>query len=323
MKQMIHPLRDDVFARLSEARPRLSPKMAQLSEYIIANYLKIPVMSTREVAAAAKVSLATVVRLPTLLGYDDFDVLRTSIQDRVNFDLTGVDRLRRLPGTSRSPAALLRRIIDRDSESLQALAHSFSEQQLESFSSALVKAERVTILGFRYVASLALYFAYALGKIRPNVFAWTHADSSLYDRARLLDKGDAIVVIAFPRYPSDMVNLARYARRQRARMLAITDSPLSPVLPLSDVALLAKASMLDFVGSLAAPAALINLVVSVAGMQMGQKAMERLAQLEEAAESCGTYVSPGGRTTLLERGKEFFWDALEGPHERTKLRKES
>jgi DNA-binding MurR/RpiR family transcriptional regulator len=318
---MIHPLRDDFFARLSAAGPRLSPKMAQLSEYVIANYLKIPVMSTREVAAAASVSLATVVRFPTLLGYADFDVFRSSIQDRVNFDLTGVDRLRTLPSSSRSPAALLRRIIDRDRESLEALARDFSEPKLEDFAGVLVKAERVTILGFRYVASLAQYFAYALGKIRPEVFAWTHADSSMYDRARLMNKGDAMVVIAFPRYPTDAVNLARYARRQGVKMLAITDSPLSPVLPLADVALLSKASMHDFVGSLAAPAALINGVVSVAGISMGQKAMERLEWLEEAAESCNTYVSPGGRATPRHNGRKFFWDVLEGPRERTKAKR--
>jgi len=310
MKQMIHPLGDDVFARLS-ARSRLSPKMAQLSQYVIENYLKVPVMNTREVAAAARVSLATVVRFPKVLGYADFDEFRASIQDRVNFDLTGVDRLRTLPSTSRSPSALLRRIIDRDAESLRALERSFSEPQLRRFSDALVKAGRVTILGFRYVASLAHYFCYALGKIRPNVFAWTHADSSLYDRARLMDRNDLVVVIAFPRYPTDVVKLVRYAGERGVKVLAITDSPLSPILPFSETTLFAKASMHDFVGSLAAPAALINCVVSDVGMRIGARAMERLELLEEAAAACGTYVSPDGRAVPLRKGRKFFWDVLE------------
>ena len=308
---MIHPLGDDVFARLSAAQPGLSPKMAQLSAYVIGNYLKVPVMSTREVAAAARVSLATVVRFPTMLGYAGFDEFRTSIQDRVNFDLTGLERLRTLPSTSRSPSALLRRIIDRDCESLRALAQDFSEPELGRFSGALIKAERVTILGFRYVGPLAQYFSYSLGKIRPHVYAWTHADSTLYDRARLMDRNDVIVVIAFPRYPADMVKMVRYARERGARILSITDSPLSPVLPLSEITLFAKASMLDFVGSLAAPAALINCVVSDIGMRMGARAMERLQSLEEAAASCGAYVSSGGKAAPAPRGRRFFWDVVE------------
>lgn len=318
MKQMLHPLEDDVFARLTEVRPALSPKMAQVAQYVIGHYLKIPVMSTREVAAAARVSLATVVRFPTLLGYADFDELRSRIQDRVNFDLTGLDRLRTLPSTSRSPSALLRKMIDRDCESLRALAQDFSDVQLGRFSAALIKAERVTILGFRYVGPLALYFSYSLGKIRPHVYAWTQADSTLYDRAGLMNKDDVLVAIAFPRYPADMLKMVGYARGKGARILAITDSPLSPVLPLSEISLFAKASMLDFVGSLAAPAALINVVVSDIGMRMGPKAMERLQALEEAASACGAYVSSGGRTVPVLNGRKFFWDVLEAPPERAR-----
>jgi DNA-binding MurR/RpiR family transcriptional regulator len=310
MKQMIHPLSDDIFGRLANAQSTLSPKMAQLSEYVIRHYLKIPVMSTRQLASAAGVSLATVVRFPTLLGYADFDEFRTRIQDRVNFDLTGLDRLRSLPNESRSPSALLRRMIDRDCESLRALAQDFSDAQLARFSTALVKAERVTILGFRYVGSLAHYLGYSLGKIRPNVFTWTHADSTLYDRARLMDKSDVVVAIAFPRYPADMIKMVRYAREQGAQVLAITDSPLSPVLPLSGVTLFARASMLDFVGSLAAPAALINVVVADIGMRLGAKATERLQSLEEAAEACGAYVSSTGRSAPVRSGRQFFWNVL-------------
>ncbi|HEX2501903.1 MAG TPA: MurR/RpiR family transcriptional regulator, partial [Methylomirabilota bacterium] len=74
-------------------------------------------------------------------------------------------------------------------------------------------------------------------------------------------------------------------------MLAITDSPLSPILPLADVALFAKASNLDFVGALTAPSALINCVVSEIGVRLGAQAIERLQVLEDAASEAGTYVA--------------------------------
>jgi DNA-binding MurR/RpiR family transcriptional regulator len=132
-----------------------------------------------------------------------------------------------------------------------------------------------------------------------------------------MDKNDLLVVIAFPRYPADTVRLAGYARGRGVRTLAITDSPLSPVLAFAETALFAKASMLDFVGSLAAPAALINVIVSDVGMRTGPKAMERLEALEEAASASGTYVSPDGRATPVPKGRRFFWDVLEpGPEPR-------
>jgi len=264
-------------------------------------------MSTRELATAAEVSLATVVRFPRALGYDSFDAFRAAIQDRVNFDLSGVDRLRTLPVTNRSSSALLRRIIDADVSSLQALAHTFSEPQLERFVNLLLDAQRVTILGFRYISPLTMYFGYSLGKIKPSVRAHTQADSSLYDAIRLMDADDVLIVLAFPRYPMDLVSLVRFAHAQGVRILAITDTPLSPVLPMAEVALFARVSMLDFVGSLAAPAALINCIVSEMGVRLGKVALERLQALEEAADQSNIYVRGGTRSTPVE-GNLLAWD---------------
>jgi DNA-binding MurR/RpiR family transcriptional regulator len=303
---MIHVQGDDFFARLAAAQPTLSPKMAQLAAYLSDRYVQAAFMSTRELAAAAGVSLATVVRFPVALGYPNFEALRASIQDRVNFDLTGVERLRTLPSANRSPSALLRRIIDADLESLRALAQTFSEPQVERIVETLRGAERVTIVGFRYVSPLTTYFGYSLSKIKPNVQSFSRSDSSLYDRVRLMDAGDVLVAIAFARYPTDLVALVRYAHRLGVRVLAITDSPLSPVLPLAEVALFAKASMLDFVGSLAAPAALINCVVSELGVRLGERALERLQALEDVATEIGTYVRAGNRPTPYQ-GSLLAW----------------
>jgi DNA-binding MurR/RpiR family transcriptional regulator len=305
---MLHASGSDVVARLAVAQPSLTPKMAQLAAFVADNYVRVAFMNTRELAAAAGVSPATVVRFPAQLGYRSFDEFRSSIQDRVNFDLTGVARLQQSAQVNRSPAALLRRIIDADCDSLRGLAQTFSEPQIERFVNTLLGAERVTIAGFRYVSPLplAIFFEYSLAKIRANVQSYTHADSSLFDRVRLMDAGDVLIVIAFARYPADLITLARYAHRCGVRLLAITDSPLSPVLPLAEVTLFAKVNMLDFVGSLAAPAALINCIVADLGLRLGEQAVARLQVLEAAASEAGIYVSAGGQSVRAE-GTLLAW----------------
>ncbi len=295
LNHMFHATSEDFLSRLAAAQAYLSPKMAHFAAFLGDNYVNAAFMSTRELAAAAGVSLATVVRFPRVLGYADFEALRVGIQDRLNFDLTGVERLRNLPATSRSPSALLRRIIDADIESLRALAHSFSEPQMERFVAGLIAAERVTVVGFRYVRPLTAYFEYSLAKVKSNVVAFTRADSSLFDHVRLMGPNDVLVAITFARYPAELVGLVRYAHSRGVRVLAITDSPLSPVLPLAETALFAKASMVDFVGSLAAPAALISCVVSEVGVRLGQRVLDRLQALEEAAAAANIYVRAGSQ----------------------------
>jgi DNA-binding MurR/RpiR family transcriptional regulator len=298
----------DYFSRLATVQRRLSPKAARLATYISEHHVQAAFMSTRELAAAGGVSLATVVRLARTLGYPSFEALRTSIQERVNFDLTGVERLRTLPSQNRSPAALLRRIVDGDLQSLRALAHTFSEPQFERFVDTIITARRVMILGFRYVGPLTNYFAYSLGKIKPQVESFDRADSSLHDRIRLMGPDDVIVGIALARYPADLVTVLGHANKLGLRVLAITDSPLSPILPVADVALFVRASNLDFVGSLTAPSALINCVVSEIGVRLGGQALERLQALEDAAADAGIYVRGADHPARLQAGRLVWQD---------------
>ena len=135
---MLHASGSDVVARVAVAQTSLTPKMARLAAFVADNYVQVAFMNTRELAAAAAVSPATVVRFPALLGYRSFDEFRSSIQDRVNFDLTGVARLQQSAQVNRSPAGLLRRIIDADCESLRGLVQTFSEPQIERFVNTLL-----------------------------------------------------------------------------------------------------------------------------------------------------------------------------------------
>jgi DNA-binding MurR/RpiR family transcriptional regulator len=303
MNQRVANLDGDIFARIASASPALSRKMAQLARYVSQHHVNVAFMSARQLAEAAGVSLATVVRFPAALGYRGFDEFRASIQDRVNFDLTAVERWRALPADNRSAPGLLRRIINADIETLQGLGRDFSEPQFEKFVRIILDARCTDIFGFRYVAPLTMYFAYSLHQVKGNVHGFIYGDSSLYDRVRVMDASDVIVAIAFARYPRDLIELVRYAHCQRVRVLAITDSPLSPLLQLADVTLFAKAAILDFVGSLAAPAALINALVSTIGVRLGERALRRLQALEDAAASASIYLHAGGGPTKLSCGR--------------------
>ena len=107
------------------------------------------------------------------------------------------------------------------------------------------------------------------------------------------------------------MKLLRYTAGRGVPILAITDSPLSPVILLAQVTLFARASMLDFVGSLAAPAALINLVVSDLGLRMGRPAINRLQELEDVAVETGIYVKSESHTNGNEPGS-LAWRVTNG-----------
>src|ERR1700749_4322706 len=99
--------------------------MAKLSAYVCQNYIKVAIMSTREVAKEANVGQTTVVRLTGALGYKSFDELRSGIQYRVNMNLNGLERVKSIPANSQSSLALLQRTIDQQTESMRGVAQTY------------------------------------------------------------------------------------------------------------------------------------------------------------------------------------------------------
>jgi DNA-binding MurR/RpiR family transcriptional regulator len=280
---------DDVLSRIAAAHPKLTTAMARLAHYISQNYLRAGFMSTRELGAASGVSMATVVRFMPLIGYADFDAFRDAIRARVDFELTGVDRLEAMSDEG-SPSALLARVVEADIDALRAMLRSLNQKSFTNFANSLSSAERVTIVGLRYVAPLAHYFAYSLLRIRDGIEAVTTADSTTYDRIRLLGKRDVLVLLAFARYPKELSRLAHYAHERGVKILALTDGPASPITPMASAILTAKACMLDFIGSLSAPAAMISAVVSYLGTVQRKSTRDRLRALEESAIAGDTYI---------------------------------
>jgi DNA-binding MurR/RpiR family transcriptional regulator len=98
-----------------------------------------------------------------------------------------------------------------------------------------------------------------------------------------------VVAIGFARYAAPLVELIDGARQRRRVVVAITDHPLSPLALLANHVLVIPAAPMEFIGSMAAPCALINVLLSEVALRQGKKAFGRLALLEEVARARKTY----------------------------------
>ena len=83
-----------------------------------------------------------------------------------------------------------------------------------------------------------------------------------------------------PRYSLRTVRALRYAKKNEATVIGITDGENSPILDLSDFSLITKTDMAAFVDSLVAPMSLINALVVAISMKLPEKASESLQKLE-------------------------------------------
>jgi DNA-binding MurR/RpiR family transcriptional regulator len=101
----------------------------------------------------------------------------------------------------------------------------------------ILKAERIFVIGFGASAFLAGIMVHALEPFCRTVLSGVHPGGPSQTGRQFfkLDERDVVIAMAYPRYATDTVRLARRAVEKGAKLIAFTDLPHSPLVPLADV----------------------------------------------------------------------------------------
>jgi DNA-binding MurR/RpiR family transcriptional regulator len=285
----------EFFSRIREGTLNFSPKNRALANFVVQNYQRVAFMTARQLAQRCEVSESTVMRFVTSLGYTGFpDFLRT-LQGIVNYELTAVERLEITPeekrGRPRRQGAerLVKKTILTEIENLRRLYDHFSEEDFDQAVDEIVKAKQIVVIGFRVSASLATYFGYLLKKVKEMVIVLNQSGSMVYDQLGTLEKDSLVIALGFRRYPNELIDMLKYCKSHNLKVLAVTDSMVSPVAALADLIQVAEYEGESFVDTFAAPICLINGLIAEAAMKDKKKSLGMLNRLEKIAEEKKTY----------------------------------
>jgi DNA-binding MurR/RpiR family transcriptional regulator len=114
--------------------------------------------------------------------------------------------------------------------------------------------------------------------------------SEMFEQILEIGEGDVMIAISFPRYSSRVENAVRYAKSNGASVIALTDSPLSPIAEGADCLLEAQSDMVSFVDSLTAPLAVINALLAAVASKKPEEVRKRLDRLEEIWNKYDVYT---------------------------------
>ena len=93
----------------------------------------------------------------------------------------------------------------------------------------LAAAETIYLIGLRRSFPIASYMAYALGKLGVRTMLVDAVGGLAAEQMTFASPGDAVLAISFTPYASETVTLARAAAETGVPVIAITDSPFSPL----------------------------------------------------------------------------------------------
>ncbi len=281
----------DLLTLIHSAMPALSKGQKRIAGYIIDNYDKAAYMTAAALGAEVGVSESTVVRFAIELGFDGYPELQSKIRDTVRVRLTSVQRMESA-NIRMGEAELLDSILLNDAEKIKSTLDTLDRAEFEKAVGLILGARNIYIMGMRSSAVLAEFVNYYFGLLFDNVRLIRPAGGSeIFEHLMKIRSDDVLIAISFPRYTTGIVNAVEYAASTGAKVVAITDSLSSPIVPHAAASLVAKSDMASFVDSLVAPMSLINALIAYIGKKKHSEVTETLGRLETVWKEYNVYTS--------------------------------
>lgn len=279
----------DVLHTIQASTPELSKGQKRIAAYILSDYDKAAFMTASKLGKLVGVSESTVVRFASQLGYDGYPAMQRALQEIVRSKLTSIQRIQASNDTLFS-ADVVASVLHRDMDTIRQAIEGIDRSAFETVVDKLMSARHIYILGVRSSSFLAGYLHFYLHLIFENVtLVTTNSAGDILESILRIGTGDVLVGISFPRYSQSTVKGVRYAHDRGADVVSITDSELSPLYPLSSVALMARSDMISFVDSLVAPFSLLNALIVAAGHRKNADIAQIFDRLENIWDEYGVF----------------------------------
>jgi len=254
---------------------RLTPTQRRIAHYLVENALDAAYLSAAEVADMAGVSQPSVTRFAMALGYPGYPALRREMRARSGNQPAG-------PGTQNAMQHAVRAEAERLDRLQDALADLTAVTEAAEL---IVRSRPLPVVGLRAAAPLAAYFGYFAAKVHPDVRVLDAGGTALLDRldqARAAGAG-AMLAIVLPRYPREVLDAIREAKRAGLAVVAITDSAVSPVAESADVVLPAAVGAELVFDLHTGPMAMAMVLLQAMCDAAPEMAQRRLEEFEAAA----------------------------------------
>lgn len=266
--------------RIQARAGTLSDGQRAVADFILHDYESAAFLTAAKVGAAVGVSESTVVRFAMVLGYSGYPEMQSALQDMVRNRLTTVDRLLGSAGDMGTDEAVLHNVLLQDCENIRNTLHATDPAAFTEAVELILGARRVYVMGMRSASSLAMFMAFCLNWPLGNTQAMLYGVEDWLEQLANLGAEDLLIAISFPRYTRKTIDAAEFAHTRGARVLAITDSVMSPLARYATTVLTARSSIESFVDSFVAPLSLINALLTAVAQRAQVRTVTALERLE-------------------------------------------
>lgn len=234
----------DLANRIARIYPSLSDGHRKAADFVLQSPLDSATVTIEGLAEKSGTSTATVTRFVRALGYRNYGDFRAALSTALKVALGPVEGLADARAAAGSVFATLATTLKGEAANLDEAIATLEEETVNRAIALLLKARRIFLVGSgasHYVGAfledgLALYLDAEV------VFASSRGGPERAVR-HMLSAGpqDVVIAISLPRYSRATLELAKFAKKRGAVLIALTDGPSSPLVPLADMTFFAPA----------------------------------------------------------------------------------
>jgi len=291
----------DLAFKLKSDFDSLSSRFQDAARWMIDHPEDVALLSTREQARRAGVSPATMTRLAQRFGLEGYDDVRKLYADSMRRRPEGFrGRARELLHRRdvEGDAALVQDIFSALAQHLQELTSPLTIKRFTTAADRIVRADRVFCLGLRSTFAVAYIFHYVRSLFGATSVLVDGAGGTGIDLLRTIGSGDVLLVVTVRPYTRQTVKATRYARARHAKIIALTDSEVSPLASLADDILIVGTETPSFFHSMSPAFASVECLAALVAARQGSQTLKSLARSEAQLSAFDTYVLPHRKASL-------------------------
>lgn len=280
-------LRENIVSQFS----LLSPELQRAAEFSLQNANQLVVQSMRAFAAEAGVKPATLLRLAQRLGYNGWRELKSAFIDDLGLgNDTYVSKAEKLIAKGTQPA-LYEEVFLAHQANL-AFTQAENQHAMQQAVTLLDEAKQVYICGFRasFPIAWSLFYVYRLFNRQVSLIDGLASNIEVFTRE--INAEDCLLLTSFSPYSRESLDVLNAARQAGARIIAITDSPVSPLAQAADCTLLFSLSSPSFFPSIVSGMGVAECLLAMLVTRHGREAVNKIESAERYLQRSGAYVMP-------------------------------
>ncbi len=269
-----------VAGRIIAAGERLTPAERRVAEVVGAAPARVAFGTVAELASRSGSSGPTVLRLAAKLGFDGFAELRGAVQEELSEHLRpAVERIRTTIGTSP-----LSRAADVEAANVRSTLDAVDRPAFDRTVRLLaLRRHRVHVLAGEDSAGVATTVARELDLLRPGVEVLGGSAVAVARSLSRIAPADVVLAVELRRYERWVLEAAAAATARGATLVAVTDSPLSPLADGAAETFVVAAGGVGPFDSHVGILALGNALVAGVALRLRTSATDRLDAFEAAS----------------------------------------